>query len=56
MRDESENNRGHDPRFADLAAALALFAVVAAAYAVVALEKPTPTLTSTIVPGQTVKW
>ena len=47
--------------FADLRmyegkAALALFEVVAAAYAVVALEKPTPTLTSTIVPGQTVKW
>lgn len=56
MRDESENNRGHDPRFADLAGVLALLAVVATAYAVIALERPTPKLTSRIVPSQTVTW
>jgi hypothetical protein len=57
MRDESENkNRGHDPRFTDLAAVLALLAVVASAYAVIALDKPTPKLTSSIVPSQTVRW
>jgi hypothetical protein len=57
MRDESENkNRGHDPRFTDLAAVLALLAVVATAYAVIALDKPTPNLTSRILPSQTVRW
>jgi hypothetical protein len=57
MRDESENkNRGHDPRFTDLAAVLALLAVVATAYAVIALDKPTPNLASRILPSQTVRW
>ena len=56
MRDESENNKGLDPRFADLAAVLALLAVVATAYAVIALDRPTPKLTSSIVPSQTVRW
>lgn len=56
MRGESENNGGHDPRFTDLAAVLALVVVVATAYAVIALERPTPKLTSMIVPGQTVRW
>ena len=57
MRDESENNGEHDLRFAELAAMIALLlAVVATAYAVIALEKPTPTPTSWIVPSQSVKW
>lgn len=57
MSDERENgNRRHDPRFADLAAVLALLAVVATAYAVIALDRPTPKLTSRIVPSQTVRW
>jgi hypothetical protein len=57
MRDESENNnRRHDPRFSDLAAVLMLLAVVATAYAVIALDRPTPNLTSRIVPSQTVRW
>jgi len=57
MRDERENkNRGHDRRFVDLAAALALLAVVATAYAVIALDRPTPKLTSRIVPSQSVRW
>ena len=56
MRDESENNKGHDPRFADLAAVLALLAVVATAYAVIALDRPTPKLTSSIVPKSTDEW
>jgi hypothetical protein len=55
MRDESEN-RKHDPRFTDLAAVLALLAVVATAYAVIALDRATPKLTSRIVPSQSVKW
>jgi hypothetical protein len=57
MRDESENkNRGHDPRFTDLAAVLMLLAVVATAYAVIALDRPAPKLTTRIVPSQTVRW
>ena len=56
MRDESENNKGHNPRFADLAAVVALLAVVATAYAVIALDRTTPKLTSSIVPSQTVRW
>ena len=57
MRDESEDkNTGHDPRFIDLAAVLMLLAVVAIAYAVIALDRPTPKLTSRIVPSQSVRW
>jgi hypothetical protein len=57
MRDESDNkNRGHDPRFTDLAAVLMLLAVVATAYAVIALDRPAPKLTTRIVPSQTVRW
>jgi hypothetical protein len=57
MRHESERkNKGQDPRFTDLAAVLALLAVIATAYAVIALDRPTPKLTSMIVPSQTVKW
>jgi hypothetical protein len=57
MRDESENNREHDLRFAELAAMIALLlAVVATAYTVIILESPAPTPTSWIVPSQTVKW
>jgi hypothetical protein len=57
MRDESEDkNTGHDPRLIDLAAVLMLLAVVATAYAVIALDRPTPKLTSRIVPSQSVRW
>ena len=57
MRDESENNRGHDLRFAELAAMIALLlAVFGTAYTVIILERPTPTPTSWIVRSQTVKW
>lgn len=55
MRDERKR-RGHDPRFTDLVAVVALLAVVTTAYAVIALDRPTPTLTSNIVPSQTVRW
>ena len=57
MRDKSGNNdKRYDPRFTDLAVALALLAVVTTAYAVFALDQPTPKLTSRIVPSQTVRW
>ena len=60
MRDESgnsgNNDKRHDTRFIDLAVVLALLAVVTAAYAVIALDQPTPRLTSRIVPSQTVRW
>ena len=57
MRDESQNeNKEHDRRFIDLAAVLVLLALVGAAYAVLALDRPTPKLTSRIVPSQTVRW
>jgi hypothetical protein len=57
MRDESENNGEHDLRFAEFAAMIALLlAVVATAYTVITLERPTPTPTLWIVPSQTVKW
>ena len=57
MRDESQNeNGGHDRRFIDLAAVLALLVLVIAAYAVTALDRTTPKLTSSIEPTQTVRW
>lgn len=57
MRDESQNeNGGHDRRFIDLAAVLALLVLVVAAYAIIALDRPTIKLTSRIVPSQTVRW
>ncbi len=57
MRDESQNEDGkHDRRFIDLAAVLALLVLVLATYAVTALDRTTPKLTSRIVPSQTVRW
>ena len=55
MREEFNQN-GHDPRFIDLAAVFALLVVVAAAYAVVCLDRPVPKLSSRIVPSQTTRW
>ena len=57
MRNESQNeNGGHDRRLIDLAAVLALLVLVVAAYAIIALDRPTLKLTSRIVPSQTVRW
>lgn len=57
MRDESQNgNKQPDRRFIDLTAVLALLALVGAAYAVIALDRPTPKFTARIVPSQTVHW
>lgn len=54
--DIPDKNNGHDRRFIDLAAVLSLLLLVTVTYAVVDLDKPTPKLSSMIVPSQTVRW
>jgi len=57
MRYGDDRDKAAYQRYADLAAVLALFAVVATAYAVIAIytATPTPKFRSNAVPSQTVK-
>ncbi|MBS0527878.1 MAG: hypothetical protein JSS22_00610 [Proteobacteria bacterium] len=50
------NFGGHDPRFTDLAAIVALLIVVVGGYCYCSIRPVNPTTTAFIVPGQTTRW
>jgi hypothetical protein len=51
------SHRGHDPRYTDLLAALALLTVIVAAYRLFSVGPDRqPTNTTFIVPSQSVRW
>jgi hypothetical protein len=50
------SHRGHDPRYIDLLAALALVIVIVAAYRFFHVRSGQPSNSAFIVPSQSVRW